>query len=101
MTELCSFSLPTTSLKNLNRLSMQYKDQLQKTSFSSQRLSSVMDDVSFVRLKLRVVLNEVEKREHKNAQKRTVVVRFSHEGLLSVSSTSEPKRPRTDVSKYC
>ncbi|KAK8823590.1 hypothetical protein WA577_002509, partial [Blastocystis sp. JDR] len=88
LTELCSFSLPTTSLKNLNRLSMQYKDQLQKTSFSSQRLSSVMDDVSFVRLKLRVVLNEVEKREHKNAQKR----------LLSVSSTSEPKRPRTDVS---
>ena len=60
-----------------------------------------MDDVSFVRLKLRVVLNEVEKREHKNAQKRTVVVRLSHEGLLSVSSTSEPKRPRTDVSKYC
>lgn len=60
-----------------------------------------MDDVSFVRLKLRVVLNEVERREHKNAQKRTVVVRFSHEGLLSVSSTSEPKRLRVDMSKYC
>ena len=41
--ELCTFSFPKTSLKNLNKLSMQYKEQLQKATFTTQSFSSIMD----------------------------------------------------------
>ena len=68
--ELCTFSFPKTSLKNLNKLSMQYKEQLQKATFTTQSFSSIMDDASFLRLKQRIMLNEIEKQDNQKKQER-------------------------------
>ena len=85
--ELCTFSFPKTSLKNLNKLSMQYKEQLQKASFSS-----IMDDASFLRLKQRIMLNEIEKQDNQKKQERRGGGMISHQGLLQMKSQKERKR---------
>ena len=90
--ELCTFSFPKTSLKNLNKLSMQYKGQLQKATFTTQSFSSIMDDASFLRLKQRIMLNEIEKQDNQKKQERRGGGMISHQGLLQMKSQKERKR---------
>ena len=90
--ELCAFSFPKTSLKNLNMLSMQCKEQLQKATFTTQSFSSIMDDASFLRLKQRIMLNEIEKLDNQKKQERRGGGMISHQGLLQMKSQKERKR---------
>ena len=90
--ELCEFSFPKTSLRILNKLSIKYKEQLQKASFTTQSFSSIMDDASFLQLKQRIMLNEIEKLDNQKKQERRGGGMISHQGLLQMRSQKERKR---------
>ena len=72
MAELCTFSFPKTSLKNLNRLNDDYQKQIGESS-SNRTISSIVSDSTFYQYCQRIIVGHIERVEKEQQLQRNVI----------------------------